>query len=134
MELTTSPSTSYRLQHTSRLFHCFSLHDQPLISRQQKSFPEDQRPHFYVDLNKEGEAGLKASQKFRAMKPTLLTQGVKASDVVLALDGEMIALIAMYETIEAADPVSFLLRLIVFSTDERHRNTKKTVHTSQSTA
>ncbi|KZP32663.1 hypothetical protein FIBSPDRAFT_1036774 [Athelia psychrophila] len=84
--------------------NAFSLHFLQIAAHVKKSFPEAERPHFYVDLNKEGESGLKASQKFNEMMPTLLTQGVKASDVVLALEGEMIAMIAMYDSLKAADP------------------------------
>lgn len=106
---------------------------QSLTSRQQKSFPEAERHHFYVDLHKEVKAAHKAAHKFNEMKPTLAAKGVKVNDVELALEGQMIAIIAMFDICKAVDPVSFLLRLTVFSTDDCHtRNTRSTAHTSKS--
>ncbi|KZP27991.1 hypothetical protein FIBSPDRAFT_927934 [Athelia psychrophila] len=81
-----------------------ALHFLQLAAHVKKSFPEAERHHFYIDLHKEVKAAHKAAHKFNEMKPTLAAKGVKVKDVELALEGQMIAIIAMFDICKAADP------------------------------
>ncbi|KZP27879.1 hypothetical protein FIBSPDRAFT_886111 [Athelia psychrophila] len=82
-----------------------ALHFLQLAARVKKSFPEAERHHFYVDLQKEvTEAAHKAGQSFNELKPTLVSKGINCSDIVMAMEGAMIAIIAMFDILKAADP------------------------------
>ncbi|KZP17877.1 hypothetical protein FIBSPDRAFT_933798 [Athelia psychrophila] len=97
------------------LGHIESGHEAP----HGKSFPEPEHHHFYIDLHKEVQASHKICHEFHEMKPALLARGVKGSDIVLAFEGETIAIIAMFDSLKAADPPAKSSCLLA----SLHRNT-----------
>ncbi|KZP27881.1 hypothetical protein FIBSPDRAFT_927854 [Athelia psychrophila] len=81
-----------------------ALHFLQLAAQVKKSFPEAERHHFYADMHKQTKAARKAGQRFNELKPTLVAQGVRGSDVVSALEGWMIVIIVLFDLLKAADP------------------------------
>lgn len=79
----------------------------------QKDFPDALKHHFYHDLHKEVKAAEQAAKKFIALKPALSEKGVSGPDVTLALEGQLIAIIALFDVLKAQDKVIALFFMIV---------------------
>ncbi|KAF7976537.1 hypothetical protein HWV62_6177 [Athelia sp. TMB] len=86
-----------------KAIHNTSMQFLQLAAQAKKDFPDAQKHHFYRDLEQLGKSGEQAAKKFFESKPAFVEQGLDPKVVVLALEGEMIAIIALFDVLKAQD-------------------------------
>ncbi|KAF7976538.1 hypothetical protein HWV62_6179 [Athelia sp. TMB] len=80
-----------------------ALHFLQLAANAKKDFPDALKHHFYHGLHKEVKSAEKAAKKFIEQKPSLVEKGVNGKEVTLALEGQLIAVIALFDVLKAQD-------------------------------